>query len=123
MRISNYEESASTDSGKKALTVKRQLRAIGRYIAEDRQVRKATKQLALHGLVVEKMHSDREVSVLIVSLTVEGYDLGRRYSNWFDRTGLCFQEYRNHWLWLIFAFFGGAIINTVIQNVFGPVAQ
>ena len=43
---------------------------------------------------------------IYVSMTIEGYDLGRKYSQWFTRTGLLFSEYRNHWIWFIVAFFG-----------------
>ena len=50
-----------------------------------------------------------------ISLTIDGYDLGRKYSKWFTRTGLCFAEYRSHWIWLIVSFFVG-IIGTVLVN-------
>jgi hypothetical protein len=44
-----------------------------------------------------------------VSLTMEGHDLGRKYASWFDRSGLWFEEYKNHWIWIIVSFFGGVI--------------
>ncbi len=44
-----------------------------------------------------------------VSLTLQGYDLGRKYSWWFTLTGLRFAEYRNHWIMLILGFLGGIL--------------
>ena len=33
----------------------------------------------------------------------------RRYSNFLESSGLWFQEYKHHWIWLIVALFGGAL--------------
>ena len=52
-----------------------------------------------------------------VSLTVEGYDLGRRYSHWFSRSGLWFNEYRNHWIWLLAAAIGGVVITNLVEGL------
>lgn len=41
-----------------------------------------------------------------VSLTIEGYDLGRKYSRWLTQSGLRFEEYRNHCIMLIVGFLG-----------------
>jgi hypothetical protein len=46
---------------------------------------------------------------LRVQLSLEGYDLGRKYANWFDRSGFWFAEYKNHWIWVIVSFFGGVL--------------
>ena len=53
--------------------------------------------------------NDIECTNITLSLTLEGYDLGSKYNNWFSRTGLWFTEYKNHWIWLIISFFGGII--------------
>jgi hypothetical protein len=52
---------------------------------------------------------------LTFSLTINGYDLGRKYSSWWTRSGLCFAEYRHHWIWLIVSFLGG-IIGALLVN-------
>ena len=44
-----------------------------------------------------------------VQLSLEGYDLGRKYSSWWTRSGLWFAEYKDHWIWLIVSFLGGLI--------------
>jgi hypothetical protein len=82
--------------------------AIHKYIEETNRLRKANKLLAARDLISECSH-EHETNVVIVSLTVSGYDLGRRYAGFFERSGLWFQEYRVHWMWLVLAFFGGAI--------------
>ena len=44
-----------------------------------------------------------------ISLTIEGRDLGEKYSSWWTRSGLLFAEYKNHWIWIIVSFFGGVV--------------
>jgi hypothetical protein len=50
-----------------------------------------------------------------LSLTLTGYDLGRKYNSWWSRSGLWFAEYKDHWFWLILGFLGG-IIGALIVN-------
>jgi len=50
-----------------------------------------------------------------VQLSLEGYDLGRKYSSWWTRSGLWFAEYKNHWIWLIVSFLGGIIGGLLIN--------
>lgn len=113
--ILNYQQSAACVSEPDDLDELKG--AISRYIADEKRIRKAAKQLKLHGLIQVTDHQQIN-NVIVLSLTSDGYELGRRYANWFVRSGLCFQEYRNHWLWLIFAFCGGAIISTILHDLF-----
>ncbi len=48
-------------------------------------------------------------------LSLEGNDLGRKYSSWWTRSGLWFAEYRNHWIWIIVSFLGGVIGGLLIN--------
>lgn len=48
-------------------------------------------------------------------LTIQGYDLGRKYNSWWIRTSLWFAEYKDHWFWLIISFMGG-IIGALVVN-------
>ena len=51
-----------------------------------------------------------------ITLFQQGYDLGRKYnSSWLVWSGLWFEEYRNHWFWLIISFLGG-IIGALVVN-------
>jgi hypothetical protein len=61
-------------------------------------------------------HSPYQPDLVCVSLRVSGYDLGRRYGRWFDCTGLWFQQYKNHWIWLIVSLLGG-IVGTFLLNL------
>ncbi len=60
-------------------------------------------------------HEQEDLSRFKISLTLKGYDLGRKYSSWWTRSGLCFAEYRHHWIWLIVSFLGG-IIGALLVN-------
>ncbi len=51
----------------------------------------------------------------LITLTIAGYDLGRKYNSWWSRSGLRFAEYKDHWFWLILGFLGG-IIGALIVN-------
>ena len=52
---------------------------------------------------------------LCITLTIKGYDLGRKYSSWWIRSGLWFAEYRHHWIWVIGGFVGGIIATLLVQ--------
>jgi len=76
----------------------------------------ANASLSARGLVTIKPHGSMK-NVIGVSLTIEGYDLGRKYASWFTRTGLRFREYKDHWIWLIIAFLAGGILGPLIVEV------
>jgi len=46
---------------------------------------------------------------ITVGLSLEGYDLDRKYNSFWIRSGLRFKEYKDHWIWLIVGFLGGVI--------------
>lgn len=73
----------------------------------------ANNNLKERGLINE----EREMadSILIITLTLKGYDLGRKYNSWFIRTGLWFEEYKNHWLILILGFVAGILGALVVE--------
>ena len=52
-----------------------------------------------------------------VNLTLQGYDLGRKYSDWFIRSGLWFAEYKNHWIMLILSIFGGVLGGALVAII------
>lgn len=58
-----------------------------------------------------------------VSLTLEGWDLGEKYNGWLVKSGLWFEEYRNHWIWLIVGFLGGILGALVIKWLEGNGTQ
>ena len=60
-------------------------------------------------------YEEEDLSKFKISLTLKGYDLGRKYSSWWTRSGLWFAEYRHHWIWLIVSFLGG-IIGALLVN-------
>ena len=72
------------------------------------RIRMAHKLLAERGLIMVSPHQ-HDSNAVVIGLTLDGYDYGRRYSSFWASSGLWFREYRNHWIWLIVAFFGGAV--------------
>ena len=56
-----------------------------------------------------------EEHVFKINLTLKGLDLGRKYNSFWIRSGLCFKEYKDHWIWLIVGFVGG-VIGALIVN-------
>jgi len=73
--------------------------------------------------VTNKMLQDRHLvavcengtAIYTVTMTLEGRDLGRKYNSWFDRGGLWFREYKDHWVWLIVSFLGGVLGALIVQ--------
>jgi hypothetical protein len=61
------------------------------------------------------IHMDSEGTEVSIGLRLQGRDLGRKYSLWWTRTGLLFEEYKHHWIWLIVGFLGG-ILGALIVN-------
>jgi hypothetical protein len=87
------------------------------YATNHKRVEAATRDLAERGLITLQSHQ-HDLSVQIVGPTLAGRDLGRKYSNWLTRSGLWFQEYNKHWLWVIIAFVGGVVLTCAINKVF-----
>ena len=83
-------------------------KAIPIHIRGRRRVALANKHLAERGLI-QLTEGQPEPNLVVVSVTLAGYDLGRRYASVLDCTGIWFEEYRNHWLWLIAACIGGVL--------------
>jgi len=69
--------------------------------------------------LVEITPHESETGVAGVLLTLEGYDLARRYSHWFERTGLWFREYRDHWISMVVSFIGGVLGALAVQWLSG----
>jgi hypothetical protein len=89
---------------------------IKRYFAETKRFELANKHLAERKLITLSKHESEDVQ--IVGLTIEGYDLGRKYANIWTRSGEWFQEYQSHWLWLILATVGGGVVAKLIDWLF-----
>lgn len=78
----------------------------------------ANKALEERGLIIGSHDNDIFIRTtkeagpnprLTFSLTITGYDLGRKYNSWWSQSGLWFAEYKDHWFWLIVGFLGGII--------------
>jgi hypothetical protein len=92
--------------------------AISQIIIGRKRVAAANQLLAARKLITYTRHR-HEQSVVILGLTLEGYDLGLRYSSWFMRTHLWFREYKDHWMMLLIGFVGGMLGSLIIDLLKG----
>ncbi|MGA2033724.1 MAG: hypothetical protein ABSG68_15835 [Thermoguttaceae bacterium] len=107
LKVAEYGDTAqpSRDDSGNAKGMKRWVK---KRFNETNRIERANKHLHERGLIALERHQ-HEHEVVLITLTLDGYDLGGKYAGFLARSGLWFEEYRNHWLWLIVAFFGGAI--------------
>ena len=52
-----------------------------------------------------------------LSLTMDGFDLARKYSSWWECSGLWFASLKNHWIWLLSSFIGGILGALIIEVI------
>ena len=69
-----------------------------RLSRKDKRIRikRASKTLEKRDLLV---FLNFQGDAVTVQLSLQGFDLGRKYTHWFDRSGLWFAEYKDHWIW------------------------
>jgi len=82
------------------------------WLAERDAVEVANKMLQDRRLVNVR---ERGTGFYGVTMALKGRDLGRKYNSWFDRGGLWFREYKDHWVWLIVSFLGGVLGALIVQ--------
>ncbi len=85
------------------------------WLKDRNRVIIANKALEKRGLITSPNLELGPSEPITISLTVTGYDLGRKCNSWWSRSGLWFAEYKEHWFWLIVSFLGG-IIGALIVN-------
>ncbi len=112
-QIRTYGDSVTRNSGEDIWSGDG-ARIIAKTIQVMKRLEVANARLQGRQLVAIHPHQS-EHGVAGIRLTLQGYDLARRYSRWFGRTGLWFREYKDHWLWLIVSFLGGIVGALVVQ--------
>ena len=112
-KVKGYGDSERTSS-QKDKPVEQTRKEIKNYIELERRLTVSNAALERRKLIKLDQHQS-EADVKGVSLTIEGYDLGRKYSSWWARGGLWFAEYKDHWIWLIVGFLGG-IVGALLVN-------
>lgn len=115
MKVREYGEDETAEPEHQ--DAEQQTAAVVQYIEDERRISRANAALAKRGLVVLE-HHESELSVFGLSLTVEGYDQGRRYANWLTRTGEWWKEYHGHWLGLGVSFLAGAVLTKIVDCLF-----
>ena len=107
-----FDTSTAADENSKSNNLTR--KAVKKHIEYDKRLKIANTALEKRKLIRMQKHECCD-DVAGIDLTIEGYDLGRKYSSWWTRSGLWFAEYKNHWIWLIVSFVGG-IIGALLIN-------
>lgn len=112
----NLEHVSDPDAGPKVQQVAKLLNEDGGKKYEDLKARLdiAIRAMQKRGLIESKAEGQLRFT-RCVSLTIDGYDLGRQYGRWLISSGLWFAEYRNHWVWLIVGFLGGVLGTLIVQ--------
>lgn len=77
-------------------------------IRVDKRLKISNAGLERRGFIELQNHQS-ESDVKAISLTINGYDLGRKYNSWWTRSGEWFAEYKNHWIWIVVSFLGGVL--------------
>lgn len=113
--ISEYGDSVTRDSDVD-ITAKGGMKIIERTVQLQKRLEIANAHLQERHLVGIRHHQS-ETGVTGILLTLQGYDLARRYQNWLGRTGLWFREYKDHWFWLVVSFLGG-ILGAFLMQLF-----
>jgi hypothetical protein len=106
--LGEYGECDSQEPSGGAESFEAMKASIERHVDERARVSWANEILAKRGLISIVPH-EGESDVVVIKLALPGYDLGRRYASFWNSSGLWFQEFRNHWIWLIVSFVGGAL--------------
>jgi len=81
---------------------------VKRFIRLDKRLKISNAGLERREFIKLQKHEHCD-GVAGISLSIKGYDLGRKYSSWWTRSGLWFAEYKNHWIWIIISFLGGVL--------------
>jgi hypothetical protein len=115
--IKTYRESVGKPDGSASMeNMTAFKREVKQLLADMARIKRANKLLVARKMVAIRPHA-HEQNVILIALTVKGFDLGRRYGNWLDSTGLWFAYYKNHWIWLIVAAVAGGIIPKLIDHI------
>ena len=101
----------NTESGKESATVMKQ------FLRTKAAVDVTNDVLAARKLIMVEKRSPGESLSFRVGLTIEGLDLGRKYSSWFTESGLWFRECKDHWFCLLVVYVVGAFTPKLIELI------
>jgi len=86
------------------------------FLENKSRIKIANTLLQARGLIDLSYHQNVD-NVIFVQLTEKGYDLGRRYASKWEKSGLWFASYKEHWIWIIISFLGGVIGSLIINLI------
>jgi hypothetical protein len=113
LKVKPYGDGNKT-STKEDKSLKETQKELKTHIKLERRLRISNDGLGKRKLITIKPHQHCS-DVAGLALTIDGYDLARKYSCWWTRTGLWFAEYKDHWFWLILSFLGGVVGASIVN--------
>jgi hypothetical protein len=84
-------------------------------LKDEKVITETNKMLEARGLIT--LRSNQPTSNVIgITLTLDGYDLGRKYNCWWSRSNLWYSEYlKHHWICVIVGFLCGIVSGLLIK--------
>ena len=116
MSYSEYTNTTTSDENRGNATLDQKRQIFKEYFADKRRFDFANISLEKRNLIKIKKH-ESESDAAGISLTIEGYDVCRKYSSWWGYTGLWFKEYKDHWIMLILGVLGG-VLGSLLLKIF-----
>jgi hypothetical protein len=88
------------------------IKGVPEYAKSKSRVANANKILSERNLIQYREAGDS----IEISLTMKGYDLGRKYNCWWLRSNLWYAEYiKHHWICIVGSFLGGILATLLVQ--------
>lgn len=82
----------------------------------DRRLQLSNSGLEKRNLINVQKHQHCD-KVAGISLTMEGYDLARKYNSWWSRSNLWYTEYiKHHWICVVAGFLGGILSHWLLSR-------
>lgn len=108
--IGESEQVAQASAGYKDMIEK-----MTQILKDEKVITETNKMLEARRLIT--LRGDRTTSNIVgITLTLDGYDLGREYNYWWTRSKLWYDEYiKGHWIWLFICFIVGGVITQLIN--------
>ena len=114
-QVSRYGQQGDTDDDSCSMEDMKKFKLqVHGLMGLRRRVATTVKTLESRNLIRFSPH-ESEDSVVFVELSVKGFDMGRKYASFLERSGLWFREYRHHWLWIPLSYAAGVATPLLID--------
>ena len=113
-RVAEYGQSDT--SSEPNISINQLKKDVKRFLKRINRI-KAANALLVEREMINITEHQHVYDVILVELTLQGYDLGKKYASLWKSSSLIYQECRKHWLWLAISFLAGVICKSVIDVI------